>query len=234
MSWRCRAQASTAEKPPGALICAISASSRSGSSTIAAPAAERRDSARSKATATAGCSASSISVPGSARRAPARLRGATASGAPASTPSTSRQSATLRVIAHTVSSVNDSGKAPASGVRRCVFLKPTSPHSAAGTRIEPPVSDPSPATARPSATETAAPDDEPPGMRATAASQGLRGVPRCGLMPTPENANSVMLVRPVIAAPAARSRATAVASWVAAGRPSRSTEPASVVRPAMS
>ncbi len=66
-------------------------------------------------------------------------------------------------------------------------------------RIEPPVSDPSAATAMPSATDTAAPDDEPPGMRSTArssGSHGLRGVPKCGLMPTPENANSVMLTRP--------------------------------------
>jgi len=145
-----------------------------------------------------------------------------------------RQSSTQRAIAHTVSSVNESGKAPSSGVRDCVLLKPTRAHSAAGTRIEPPVSEPRPATARPSATETAAPDDEPPGMRATAASAGLRGGPRCGLMPTPENANSVMLVRPMIAAPAWRRRVTAAASCTAGGQPSRSTEPAIVVRPAMS
>ena len=101
-------------------------------------------------------------------------------------------------------------------------------------RIDPAVSDPSPATASPSATETAAPDDEPPGMRATTASAGLRGVPWCGLMPTPEKANSVMLVLPTIAAPASRSRATAAASCTAGGAPRRSTEPASVVRPATS
>jgi hypothetical protein len=34
-----------------------------------------------------------------------------------------------------------------------------------GMRMEPPVSDPSPATASPSATDTAAPEDDPPGMR---------------------------------------------------------------------
>ena len=119
-------------------------------------------------------------VCGSARRRPCSGRRTTGSGAPASTASTIRQSSTQRAIAHTVSSVNDSGKAPASAVRACVFLKPTRPHSAAGMRIEPPVSEPSPATAWPSATETAAPADEPPGMRATCASQGLRGVPWCG------------------------------------------------------
>jgi len=120
------------------------------------------------------------------------------------------------------------------GTRDCVLLKPTSPHSAAGMRIEPPVSEPSPATARPSATDTAAPDDEPPGMRAVCASAGLRGVPWCGLMPTPENANSVMLVLPTMAAPCARSRATAVASCAAGGSPAQTAEPAMVVSPATS
>ena len=38
-------------------------------------------------------------------------------------------------------------------------------------------------------------------------------------MPTPEKANSVMLVLPRMAAPASRSRATAVASCVAGGAP---------------
>ncbi len=234
IAWRCVTQASTAENPPGALIWAISASSASGSSSITAPAADSRASARSKAVATVGSSASSTSVRGSARRNPATPRAATGSGAPASTPSTMRQSCTERVMAHTVSSVNESGNAPARGVRDCVLLKPTRPHSAAGMRIEPPVSEPSPATARPSATDTAAPEDEPPGMRATAASAGLHGVPWCGLMPTPEKANSLMFVRPTRAAPAARSRATAAASRSATGSPRRSTEPASVVRPAMS
>ena len=37
-------------------------------------------------------------------------------------------------------------------------------------------------------------------------------MPKCGLMPMPEKANSVRLVCPVSAAPAARSRATAGAS----------------------
>jgi hypothetical protein len=42
------------------------------------------------------------------------------------------------------------------------------------------------------------------GVASSAAVAGLAGVPWCGLMPTPENANSVMLVWPVSAAPAAR------------------------------
>ena len=84
-------------------------------------------------------------------------------------------SRTDRVMAQTVSSVVDRGSAPSHGVSRAVFLKPTMPHSAAGMRIEPPVSEPRPMKAAPVATDTAAPDDEPPGMRGTAASAGLAG-----------------------------------------------------------
>ncbi|MNN59413.1 hypothetical protein D3C81_1745260 [compost metagenome] len=94
------------------------------------------------------------------------------------TASTATQSPTVRAMAHAVSSVYDSGKAPVSGTRRAVGLKPVIPHSAAGMRIEPPVSLPSAATASPSATDTAAPDDEPPGMRGVPGSlAGLAGVP---------------------------------------------------------
>ena len=39
------------------------------------------------------------------------------------------------------------------------------PHSAAGTRVEPPVSVPSPAGAMRAAMAAAVPPDEPPGMR---------------------------------------------------------------------
>jgi len=69
----------------------------------------------------------------------------------------------------------------AAGVDRCKFVesgevdgdKPNfgsgktvqGPHKAAGIRVDPPVSVPMPATAMPSATETAAPEDEPPGIR---------------------------------------------------------------------
>jgi hypothetical protein len=42
---------------------------------------------------------------------------------------------------------------------------PTTPQSAAGWRIDPPVSDPSPIGANPAATATALPPDEPPGTR---------------------------------------------------------------------
>ena len=104
-------------------------------------------------------------------------------------PCTSTASRTLRVMAQAVSSVLDSGMAPCSGVSRWVFLKPTSPCSAAGMRIEPPVSDPSAAQAAPVATLTAPPDVLPPGTRGVGlmlAVTGFSGVPWCGLMPTPE------------------------------------------------
>ena len=134
-------------------------------------------------------------------------------------------------MAQAVSSVKDSGRQPSVGVSACVFLKPTSPCSAAGTRIEPRVSEPSAAQAAPAATVTAPPEVEPPGMRGTASSAGvaaLAGVPWCGLMPTPEKANSVRLVWPVSAAPAARSRATAGQS-AAAGAASASDFDAAVL-----
>ena len=72
------------------------------------------------------------------------------------------------------------------------------------------------------------------GARPSAAVTGLTGVPWWGLMPMPEKANSVICVRPIRAAPAARRRATARASVVAAGRSASTMEPAVVVCPATS
>ena len=70
-------------------------------------------------------------------------------------------------------------------MRPTVTFSPTIPHQAAGVRIEPAVSAPMAAGTRPAATATAEPLDEPPGVRCTARSQGLWGVPRWGLMPQP-------------------------------------------------
>src|SRR5712691_11367285 len=53
-------------------------------------------------------------------------------------------------------------------------------------------------------------------------------------MPMPENANSVMLLRPMTTAPAARSRATAAASAVAGAASRRIFDPAVVTSPAIS
>ena len=46
-----------------------------------------------------------------------------------------------------------------------VGFTPTTPHSDAGWRIEPPVSEPSASGANPAATAAALPPDEPPGTR---------------------------------------------------------------------
>ena len=57
-------------------------------------------------------------------------------------------------------------------------MNPAIQHSAAGMRTEPPVSVPSAATAMRSATDTAAPEEEPPGTRLRSA--GLPGVRNAG------------------------------------------------------
>ena len=64
-----------------------------------------------------------------------------------------------------LSSVGESGTAPPTDTFRWVGRKPTTPHKAAGTRIEPTVSEPIAAAAMPAATDPAAPEDEPPGVR---------------------------------------------------------------------
>ncbi len=84
----------------------------------------------------------------------------------------------------------------------------------------------------PAATATAEPDEDPPGTRA--GSSGLRGVPWCALMPSPEKANSLRLVLPTQTRPAADSRATAGASCTAAGAPARTADAAVVGVPATS
>ena len=61
---------------------------------------------------------------------------------------------------------------PARERRPYVGLKPEIPHSAAGWRTEPPVSEPSASGTSPAATAAAQPLDEPPGVRS--GSQGLR------------------------------------------------------------
>ena len=193
-------------------MAATSASSGSTMSSICAPAARSACSARSKARATVASSASSSSVRGT-REPPAGERPRVelhACAAPAPRASRSRR-ARRRVIAHTVSSVVDSGTVPSSGVSRCVFLKPTRPCSAAGMRIEPPVSEPSAASAAPAGHRDRAARGRAARARAacasSAASAALAGVPKCGLMPTPENANSLMLVWPISTAPACAQRA---------------------------
>src|SRR5215831_6351384 len=92
-----------------------------------------------------------------------------------------------------------------------VVLSPTTPHHAAGSRTEPPVSVPIAQGARPAATATPEPLLEPPGVRATAGSHGFHGVPRCWLVPQPPIANSTVCVLPSTISPAATRRLARVA-----------------------
>ena len=75
-----------------------------------------------------------------------------------------------------VSMLGASGHTPPSGIRPCVVFSPATPQNAAGTRIEPPVSEPKAISASPPATATADPLDDPPGTRP--GSSGLTGVPK--------------------------------------------------------
>jgi len=55
---------------------------------------------------------------------------------------------------------------PSVGTNPYVGFNPTTPQHAAGMRIEPPVSVPSAASARPRTSAAADPPDEPPGVSA--------------------------------------------------------------------
>src|SRR5829696_3506931 len=88
---------------------------------------------------------------------------------------------------------------------------PTTPHRAAGWRMDPPVSEPSASGANPAATAAADPPDEPPGTRVR--SCGLRVGPNAEFSVELPMANSSRLVLPMATAPAAVSLATTVASY---------------------
>ena len=98
-------------------------------------------------------------------------------------------------------------------------------------RIEPAVSEPMAAAARPKATAAALPEDEPPGARSGSLMFG--GVAVTGLRPRPEKASSVMWVLPRQTSPARVAAATTGASR-SGMRPARRAEPASVATPAVS
>src|SRR3954453_19564169 len=85
------------------------------------------------------------------------------------------------------------------------------PHSAAGWRIEPPVSVPIDHGARPAATAAAEPPELPPGTRER--SHGFRVGPYAECSGEEPIANSSWLVLPSSGAPAATSRSTAVAVY---------------------
>src|SRR5262250_373778 len=99
---------------------------------------------------------------------------------------------------------------------------PTTPQNDAGWRTDPPVSDPSAAGTAPAATSAAEPPDDPPGTRAGSSGCRLRPNAECSV--DDPIANSSQFVLPAITAPAALSRATAVASN-GARYPARMREP---------
>src|SRR5579863_4237469 len=122
-----------------------------------------------------------------------------------------------------------------SGVRSCgtspsVCLKPTTPQHAAGMRLDPPPSVPTPIGTSPAATEAAAPPLDPPHVRDK--SHGLTVRPKSGASVKHLWPNSGVVVLPMRIAPAALSRATDGES--AAGTLSASaTEPKVVFTPAV-
>src|SRR5687768_14135092 len=88
---------------------------------------------------------------------------------------------------------------------------PTTPHRAAGWRIDPPVSEPRANGAKPAATAAALPPLDPPGTRD--GSWGLRVGPKAEFSVDEPMANSSRLVLPTTMAPAATTRSTTVASY---------------------
>ncbi len=88
---------------------------------------------------------------------------------------------------------------------------PTTPHRAAGWRIEPPVSVPSDSGAIEAATAAAEPPLDPPGTRSR--SHGLRVGPKAEFSVDDPIANSSMLVLPSSTRPALAQRRTTVAVY---------------------
>src|SRR5690625_7878022 len=71
------------------------------------------------------------------------------------------------------SKLNESGSTPWVGMRSAVGLKPVSPQKAAGMRMDPPVSVPIATVQISSATDTPAPDAEPPERKSGVQGKGL-------------------------------------------------------------
>src|SRR5260221_14220007 len=97
-----------------------------------------------------------------------------------------------------------------TGIQPGVGRIETTSQKLAGVRTEPPKSGPCANADIPVATATAEPPEEPPDV--IAGSNGLRVGPQRRLAHTPPKPNSVVLVLPMITAPACRSRATTSSS----------------------
>ena len=172
-SVRCQAQLSAAAKPPARSIAASSVERGSAMLSMRAPASRSRVRLRSKARATVRVEAVEHQRARHARSAGAeRPAGAARRGAREDFVQQHRVAHRARDRAGGVERGRQRHRAVESASARAVFLKPTRPCSAAGMRIEPPVSEPSAAQAAPVATETAPPDVEPPGMRGCRVERG--------------------------------------------------------------
>src|ERR1700739_501076 len=104
------------------------------------------------------------------------------------------------------------------GVRPRPGLKPNSPQTAAGTRIEPPRSLAPASGAIPADTAAGDPPDEPPGVRSRF--QGLRAGPHAADSVTSCRPNSGVFVRPKIKAPAFSQRSV-ISAWTGGANPVR-------------
>src|SRR5882672_10130361 len=112
--------------------------------------------------------------------------------------------------------------------RPYVGFIPTTPHSAAGWRMEPPVSVPSEMMASPAATAAALPPELPPGTRSRSQGLWVGKYPEFSVeLPI---ANSSQFVTPSITAPASNRRLTAVAVYGGL-KPRRICDPAVVSTP---
>src|SRR4029078_11903198 len=96
-------------------------------------------------------------------------------------------------------------------MRPYVGFIPMTPHSDAGCRTEPPVSEPRATGTIPAATAVAEPPDEPPETRVV--SHGLRTGPNAEFSFDEPIANSSQFVLPTTTAPAFASRSITVALW---------------------
>ncbi len=113
--------------------------------------------------------------------------------------SSAAQSATVRAIGPTWSSVGASGNTPAIGMRPCVGLIVLMPQKVAGMRSEPQVSLPSVAGVMQAASAAPEPPLEPPATRSSA-----HGLPTWSVVPP--HANSCVCVWPSRTMPRSRRR----------------------------
>src|SRR5437588_12676515 len=122
---------------------------------------------------------------------------------------TTAASTAWRANTPTWSSDDPKATNPYREMRPYVGFKPMTPHSAAGWRTDPPVSDPSATGTIPAATAAADPPEDPPGTRDV--SQGFFTGPNAEFSFEEPMANSSQFVFPTTTAPACSSRSITVA-----------------------